>query len=57
MVLSLLMVFVFQYCVVVAARITLRVPSSPDSRLMLRGSPKPFGSVREKNLRVSPSAV
>ena len=32
-------------------------PPGPDSGLMLRGTPKPFGSVREKNLRVSPSAV
>ena len=32
-------------------------PPGPDSGLMLRRTPKPFGSVREKSLRVSPSAV
>ena len=29
----------------------------PDSGLMLAGTPKSSGSVREKNLRVNPSAV
>ena len=58
MVLQLLMVFVFQSCVVVAAR--TECPSRSRQWANVEADLKrlrPSGSVREKNSKVSPSIV
>ena len=52
------MVFVFQCCVVVAVR--TECPSRSRQWANVEADlkrPRPSGSVREKNLKVSPSAV
>ena len=52
------MVFVFQCCVVVAARTECPCRSRQWTNVEADlKRPRPYGSLREKNLKVSPSAV